>query len=496
MKKNIILLTVLGLLTIFSSCADDDIKKESPNDVLVDGFYKTEEDFTKAIYGLYQDFKQIGFYGGSGYSRDLVVVGDILSDNLLSNYGGRGSNRAANNWTYDSSQTPTDIYGAAYRMISDANFILSKINNLKEGEFKNRIKAEAILIRAIAHFEIARHYAEIPTQSATSASSIGIPYLTTYNPEFQASRTKTIKEVYDNVTQDVESIVNNLPADYQDINRLNQYSASGFLSRVYLYSGDYDKVIEHGQKVVKAIQPTSKNEIASFWSSKTSQGSLFEIPYLQANDPSIGSNFGYGTNANNMVMEFSADKALYDLYDASTEPERKNTYFKIYNLAGDANNANIVVNKYYPGQIKNYINHARYLRVEEVIFNLAEAYYLKGDLVQSLQTLNIERAQRYSSFKGEEKGEELFDAIITERRKELAFENGDRWFTLKRLLGVKNIPTKYSKGIKRSGNGYRADGSGTAPVQLELKESDYRWQLPIPKEAINRNSLLIQNKGY
>ncbi|WP_260391950.1 RagB/SusD family nutrient uptake outer membrane protein [Empedobacter falsenii] len=58
------------------------------------------------------------------------------------------------------------------------------------------------------------------------------------------------------------------------------------------------------------------------------------------------------------------------------------------------------------------------------------------------------------------------------------------------------MPLKYSKGIKRSGNGYRADGSGTAPVQLELKESDYRWQLPIPKEAINRNENLTQNKGY
>ncbi|WP_413532912.1 RagB/SusD family nutrient uptake outer membrane protein [Empedobacter brevis] len=496
MKKNIILLTVFGLLSIFNSCSDDDIIKESPNDVLVDGFYKTEGDFTKAIYGLYQDFKQIGFYGGSGYSRDLVVVGDILSDNLLSNYGGRGSNRPANNWTYDSSQTPTDIYEAGYRMVSDANFILSKIDNLKDGEFKNRIKAEAILIRAIAHFEIARHYAQIPTQSANSASTIGIPYLTTYNSEFKPSRTKTIKEVYDDIIQDVESVINNLPNNYQDINRLNQYSASGFLSRVYLYNGNYDKVIEHAEKVVKAVQPTSKNDIENFWSSKTSKGSLFEIPYLQANDPSIGSNFGYGTNANNMVMEFSVDKALYDLYDESTEPERKKSYFKIYNLAGDANNANIIVNKYYPSNIKNYINNARYLRVEEVIFNLAEAYYLKGNFDQALQTLNIERAQRYSTFKGEEKGEELFEAIITERRKELAFENGDRWFTLKRLLGVKNIPSKYNQGIKRSGNGYRADGSGTAPVQLELKESDYRWQLPIPKEAINRNENLDQNKGY
>ncbi|RRT93241.1 RagB/SusD family nutrient uptake outer membrane protein [Empedobacter falsenii] len=29
-----------------------------------------------------------------------------------------------------------------------------------------------------------------------------------------------------------------------------------------------------------------------------------------------------------------------------------------------------------------------------------------------------------------------------------------------------------------------------------MKESDYRWQLPIPKEAINRNENLTQNKGY
>ena len=39
------------------------------------------------------------------------------------------------------------------------------------GDFKNNVIAQAKALRALAHFEVARTYAEIPTQAANAASS-------------------------------------------------------------------------------------------------------------------------------------------------------------------------------------------------------------------------------------------------------------------------------------------------------------------------------------
>ena len=90
----------------------------------------------------------------------------------------------------------------------------------------------------------------------------------------------------------------------------------------------------------------------------------------------------------------------------------------------------------------------------------------------------------------------IFDAIQLERRKELAFENGDRWFTLKRLQGVAGISPVYTSGIQRSGNGYLANGTGTASSEQTLKAGDHKWQLPIPQSVLNLNKNMTQTPGY
>ena len=123
----------------------------------------------------------------------------------------------------------------------------------------------------------------------------------------------------------------------------------------------------------------------------------------------------------------------------------------------------------------------------------AEANYRLGNTAQALTDLDAVRAQRYSGFvSGNESGTALLDAILLERRLELAFE-GDRFFTLKRLgLPIQRNATK----------GALADGTGTPPAArwVTLPAGDYRWQLPIPEEAFNSNSALIksedQNPGY
>ena len=134
------------------------------------------------------------------------------------------------------------------------------------------------------------------------------------------------------------------------------------------------------------------------------------------------------------------------------------------------------------------LNDGKYLRVEEVYLTKAEALFRLGNEAEAREALDEIRKNRYENFvSGAETGDALLQAILLERRLELAFE-GDRFFTLKRL----GLP------LQRSDKGEFADGTGTAPLVQNYPADGLRWQLPIPRSAIDANPELAedQNPGY
>lgn len=495
MKKNILVLSLLACALSFTSCSDDDINQKPYDAIEVSDYYKTESDFTNALNGVYKGFAQSGYYAGLSNASDIVSVGDILADNLILDPNGRRAGQRAHTWAYNSNSVPTDLYSTSYNIVSRANIILANADNLQDGEFKNNVIAQAKAVRALAHFEVARTYAEIPTQSADAPSSVGIAYVDVYNPQAAPQRDATISVTYDKIIADLEAAIPSLNAN-DESSVMNKYAAQALLGKVYLYKGDYKKAIEFTQPVVDAVAPAAAAQLAGLWTSKNSDGVLFEIPFVNSSDPTIGTNYSQGATNDNIVIEYAVDKDFYALYNTATESERVNAYFKIFNPKNHDNQAVIAVNKYITGTVKLGLNNGRYSRVEEAILNLAEAQYLSGDTASALTTLNKLRDARYTSYTGGETGAAIFDAIQLERRKELAFENGDRWFTLKRLQGVAGISSVYTKGIQRKGNGYLADGTGTASSELTLKAGDYKWQLPIPQSVLNLNKNMTQTPGY
>ena len=495
MKKNILVLSLLACALSFTSCSDDDINQKPYDAIEVGDYFKTEADFTNALNGVYKGFAQSGYYAGLSNASDLVSVGDIMADNLILDPNGRRAGQRAHTWSYNSNSVPTDIYSTSYNIISRANMILSNVDNLQDGDFKNNVIAQAKALRALAHFEVARTYAEIPTQAANAASTVGIAYVDKYDPQAAPKRDATIAESYDKIIADLEDAIPNLEASSES-SVMGKSAAQALLGKVYLYKGDYKKSIEFSQPAVDAVAPASQEQLAGLWTSKNSDGVLFEIAFINSSDPTIGTNYNQGATNENIVIEYAVDKDFYALYNQKTESERINAYFKIFNPSNHDSQAVIAVNKYINGKVKLGLNNGRYLRVEEAILNLAEAQYLSGAQGAALITLNKLRDVRYSNYTGGETGTAIFDAIQLERRKELAFENGDRWFTLKRLQGVAGISPVYTSGIQRSGNGYLANGTGTASSEQTLKAGDHKWQLPIPQSVLNLNKNMTQTPGY
>lgn len=482
-------LSSLGLFTI--GCTDEDIFQPNPSGTVYENYYSSPAEFEAAITGVYFTFYESGFYSAE---NGIIKVGDVLSDNVIQNPNGRRTMTTGHNWQYDSGfGAPSAIYSSAYLMIARANAILDNIDNLEDDDFpaKEQIRSEALALRAIAHFEVAKNYIKIPTQSADANSFVGIPYVDVYDPFIEPARLATVADVYDRIIGDLETALPNIPATSINNFRLNRNSMRGIMSRVYLFNGDYDKVIEMAQPVVNAVNPAPKASLQNLWRSVSSEGVLFET-LVDNTSPAIGINYSQDQGSN-LKAEYTVDKAFVDLFNSSTESERLNASIQRVNTitSGDI----FAVRKYIQSAILTGVHRGRYLRVEEVILNLAEAQYLSGDQANALNTLNKLRDARYSSYTGGESGDDLFNAIQLERRKELAFE-GDRFFTLKRLQGVAGIPSIHTQGVVRSGNGHLADGTGIPPINLILAPGAREWQFPLTQTHLIRNQNMTQTPGY
>ncbi len=481
MRKYSLFIYITGFILAFSSCSDKlDLK---PYDGLTDDqLFSTADGFDQAMKGVYSGFRANGYYGEY---TGIMIAPDILSDNLTFNPQGRQTHKDLFEFRNTALDESIGIYYRGYKIISRANNILDNIDKLPEGEFKNNIKGEALAVRGMVHFDMARFYCKIPTQSADANTSMGIYYAEKYQPAEKVRRVgTTVQGVYDKCIKDLEDAVQ-LIADDNGVGRLNKAAVFGVLSRIYLYNGEYQKVVNTADSVIAhggTIAP--RDEVPNIWLDSYEGDVLFKIKIVDQDNVRPG--VPYSQEANGEIRsEYVCSYQLFSLF--IDQDIRKSASIVTSDFSGDTYNH---VKKYLGRESgdKTVID-GKYLRFEEVILNKAEALYRLGNEALALNTLNSLRSQRYFPYTaGSETGQALLNAILLERRLELAFE-GDRFFTLKRL----------GMDITRGNEGEFADGSGTPPIVLNYPAGGFRWQLPIPQGAFDSNTDLTdedQNPGY
>ena len=142
-----IIITLLALLTLsFYSC---NILTEDPKDfVSPQNFFKTEDEVTSALYGVYEKLHNI--YIGD---YEKIFIGDIGVDIMITRQSPR-----IDVYQYYLLEAPTVEYSTMwkdhYSAIGAANMVINRINassNLKE-EFKNKIIGEVRFLRAFFYY--------------------------------------------------------------------------------------------------------------------------------------------------------------------------------------------------------------------------------------------------------------------------------------------------------------------------------------------------------
>jgi hypothetical protein len=335
-------------------------------------------------------------------------------------------------------------------------------------------KGEAYAIRALSYFIIVRLYAQAYTVDSTAP---GVPISLHYDPHALPSR-NTVAEVYRQISADFDSAFS-LMNTYNGTGTFSKYAALALSAKVELYKANYQSAYDKAVQVINesGFSLLQLNDVANYWAAVTPQDNstrietFFEVVSDVINYYSGGELATEYVQDPNSTGEVLARQSLYDLYHPTDV--RKSLILVGQRLSLGGEDPAWIVNKY--TAISGDYNDKKVIRLSEVYLIAAESAYRIGKTNEALTYLNTLVQQRDPSLTYSSSGDALLTDIITERRKELAFE-GDRFFDLNRL----------NQDILRAPE----SSSGN------IKAGDPRRIMPIPEDEINANPHIKQNQGY
>jgi len=431
-----------------------------------------------ATKGMYSALRSIQLYGSLNDELSaFAAMPDIMSDNLIETFESLGNQRRYSEWTYTSDDG--NIYAAwvaAYQIIARTNIIIRDADQFAANNQQkvNRCKGQALALRAHMHFELLRYFSG---SYRRNSDTLAIPYVKVYDVTYKPAR-NTVKECYDNLLADLTQAKTMLSNVDQPVNSgdskayIDVNAVDAMLARVNFYAGNWTDAIAAANNAIAAKPLASAPAFAAIWTDQSREEVFWTINFENSNE---GSPYGgvYSPVTDRNIYRPAPD--LLALYNTATDV-RYGAYF------GNVSGRTVVLK--HVGPNGDGAAYWKAYRTGEMYLILAESYYNSSNEGSARNALNDLRVARIGGFvPGTETGAALFNAIQTERRKELAFE-ADRFFTLKRLG---RLP------IARSACGT----SGNSPSSICSLASDSRaWVWPIPYNELTVNPNLVKNPGY
>jgi hypothetical protein len=384
--------------------------------------------------------------------------------------------------------------------VATANKVIGNIDAVPDPSFaqseREQWKAEAKIYRAMILFDMVRLWGNFPV-IITEAGDITAENITEiYSSYFPAQNTP--EEAYRQIEQDLTEALQYAPDNKSiDKTKLSKSVARTLLAKVYAEKTirDYNKVVKYCDEVI-ADGFTLVNDYADLFAMndddtdtryRNTSESILEMQYFSGGGNWV--TWMFGRDLNNWDASFSwakwitPSRDLIDAFNTENDEIRKNQSI-VYYSCGWSN--------YYPGNEYPFMYKCRSgtssiikLRLADILLLIAEALVYKGDLSGATSIVNQIRSRvnlgNLDSSTASSK-ESMIDAVLKERRLELAFE-GQRWFDLIRndkLVQVMNSLNSRDKGRLKQIRPFTEDSA----------------LMPIPQTALDQNNNLIQNPGY
>lgn len=459
-KKAILFTAVLAMP--LTAC--EDLLETEPRTALSPEVALANVSGTEAILvSVYNRLLAQGSYGNS-----LFIIPDIMGDVFVQRPGASRGNAPYN-------MTPGGTLGYyPYDAINETNYIIDGIGTLEAPEAtKNRLLGSAYFLRALNYFNAVRAYGYEPNKLVNGWDRGVImrdkPTKGLTDADFRARGTVT--EAYQLMESDLQQAAT-LLAGNTNVYYASPAAANALLARVYLYWERWADAEARATAAIGATGARLTNTAAAYeaaWSTSPNPESVFELN-VNASTESVGVNESMASWVTNRQWgDFFINPELEALFpdgDIRKSLIKQNTVSGITIRFIDKWNANK----------GNFAQNLPVIRLPELYLIRAEARAEQNNLAGGLADLNALRAARGVPAVTAGTRQALVDAILLERRLELAYE-GHRFYDQKRR-GL-NIQRPSALG-----------SSATVPY------TDYRILAPWPQSQVQLNPLLQQNPGY
>jgi hypothetical protein len=517
----------IALVLILSSCSEDFINLVNPSQLSVEGYYKTQQDIEKAIFGIYDGLKPL--------YDPIYNIFEIRSDNSRFDPMGMGGTRdRALDEFYQvmssSAQDYTALWDLSYNVILRANTVIEKANDATYSDPKLLPQhiADAKFLRALVYMHLNKFFGGY----SADGKLLGVPLVDkviSQTESYNYTRA-TLEEVYNFIIADLKYAKENLPPNNGKPivkGQATSGAAQALLGKIYmlmagyplnkgkefytLAANEFKPVIGIGASSPYSLVPNYKD----LWDplKKNSVESIIEIQFKSGSPgrPSSWSNSCLPLLYINAIgQQGSGLMTPTDFFSKAYEAGDPRKYVSMRDFVIDLSSPKkdtlwrkncFKYNDPYATSTSGNSNNWIELRLADIYLMYSEALVRSnGDKSEALLYLNKVRMRARQSSQTDPKlianppknilpdytlanlsnDNDFLLALEQERRVELAFEN-HRWIDLVRTGRAKEIMV-----LEQKFDGYQ-----------NFVWSDDCMAAPIPETAMRSNpGKIIQNKGY
>jgi hypothetical protein len=454
MKKIHVLLCLACLLLL---ACENWVEVDNPTNQI--GTAQVFEDLKTAyaaLAGLYAPLRDRSMLTGGSYVGIGPLAACYADDLDCYYYDQNGVVDIFMNQQQETNTTIKSFWESAYQQIYYANAIIhgAEQSTALADNDKDQIKGEALLLRSLIYFYLQQLFDEVP-------------YTTSLNYEHnrQLSKMET-SHLLELLELDLTEAIGLLEDEYRDVERIfpNRKAAQLMLARVYLHQGNWAMAEETAQSVLLSPLYQFQTDINAVFH-KTGSHILWQLKPQNSGDAVSEASFYYFTNSapNSFVL-------TQDLVQAFAEEDLRRQNWM----------TEVVFNEdswFRPDKYKSRENNAEeysvVFRLAEVSLLMAEALGRQERYEEALPYLNATRERAGLTALTALSGDDFFNELLAERRREFFSEAGHRFLDLKRF-------------------GRLGDLGATKP---NWKAHHSAWPLP-QSELLLNVQLKPQNNGY
>jgi len=466
-RRHLSLLLLPGLLAVFSCKKLIQTPPNSPTQIASTQVFGDSLDVMSAVAGMYnaigvslggQDFLNGGLTVYTGLTGDEVsyLGSSYYTDQSLNEFGNNTISATdnldlANMWTN------------AYTNLYDVNACLVGVSGSTgiSADLKQQLVGEIETVRALYYFNLVNLFGDVPL-------------VTTTNYQVNAVLARTPADsIYNQIIADLTDAQQKLVPAYPSAGRArpNLYTAMALLAKVYLYRGRWADAETACTPVLNSGLYSLVSDLNNVFLDGSTEA-IWQLPpnstYYQTSEP-----LAFIPYTSTTAPTYPITSYLLNAFAAADQ--RPVNWMGIAQVSSGST----VTQYYYPYKYKNTSTGAStqedymMLRLADLLLIRAEARARQNETTDALGDLNMVRVRAGLTSLGSMAQTDLVDSVLSERRRELFSEWGNRWFDLKR--------------------------TGTIDAVLSKEKSNWRpfdSLYPIPFQELIANPNLIQNPGY